>query len=69
VVDNDSKDDSAEVARGISGALASVGQERGLAPALNRGAAMAVGDFSFSPTTTCGSILVLWRPWWSVEKK
>jgi len=45
VVDNDSKDDSAEVAREFQVRWLPLDKNAGLAPALNRGAAMAVGDF------------------------
>jgi GT2 family glycosyltransferase len=45
VVDNDSKDDSAEVAREFHARWLPLGANVGLAPALNRGAAIASGDF------------------------
>src|SRR5258707_15717138 len=45
VVDNDSKDDSAEAAREFQVRWLPLDKNGGLAPALNRGAAMAVGDF------------------------
>jgi GT2 family glycosyltransferase len=45
VVDNDSKDDSAEVAREFQARWLPLDRNVGLAPALNRGAAIAAGDF------------------------
>jgi GT2 family glycosyltransferase len=45
VVDNDSKDDSAEVAREFQARWLRLDRNVGLAPALNRGAAIAAGDF------------------------
>jgi GT2 family glycosyltransferase len=45
VVDNGSKDDSAEVAREFQARWLPLGRNVGLAPALNRGAKMAAGDF------------------------
>jgi GT2 family glycosyltransferase len=45
VVDNDSKDDSAEVAREFQTRWLPLDRNVGLAPALNRGAAIAAGDF------------------------
>jgi N-acetylglucosaminyl-diphospho-decaprenol L-rhamnosyltransferase len=45
VVDNGSKDDSAEVARDFEVRWLSLERNVGLAPALNRGAAMASGNF------------------------
>jgi N-acetylglucosaminyl-diphospho-decaprenol L-rhamnosyltransferase len=45
VVDNDSKDDSAEVAREFQARWLRLDTNVGLAPALNRGAAIASGDF------------------------
>jgi len=44
VVDNGSSDDSAEVARGLGVAWIPLGQNVGLGPALNKGAAAAKGD-------------------------
>jgi GT2 family glycosyltransferase len=45
VVDNGSKDDSAEVAREFQARWLPLGENVGLAPALNRGAKAAAGDF------------------------
>jgi len=45
VVDNGSNDDSAEVAREFQARWLPLGKNVGLAPALNRGAAIAAGDF------------------------
>jgi N-acetylglucosaminyl-diphospho-decaprenol L-rhamnosyltransferase len=45
VVDNDSQDDSAEVAREFQARWLPLDKNVGLAPALNRGAAIAAGDF------------------------
>jgi len=45
VVDNGSTDDSAEVARQFQARWLPLGTNVGLAPALNRGAAIAAGDF------------------------
>ena len=45
VVDNGSKDDSAEVAREFQARWLPLDRNIGLAPALNRGAAIAAGDF------------------------
>jgi GT2 family glycosyltransferase len=45
VVDNGSKDDSAEVTREFHARWLPLGANVGLAPALNRGAAIASGDF------------------------
>jgi GT2 family glycosyltransferase len=45
VVDNGSKDDSAEVARQFQARWVPLGKNVGLAPALNRGAEAAAGDF------------------------
>jgi len=45
VVDNGSKDDSAEVTRDFQARWLPLGGNVGLAPALNRGAAIAFGDF------------------------
>jgi len=45
VVDNGSKDDSAEVARELQARWLPLEKNVGLAPALNRGAAAATGDF------------------------
>jgi N-acetylglucosaminyl-diphospho-decaprenol L-rhamnosyltransferase len=45
VVDNGSSDESAEVAREFQARWLSLGENLGLAPALNRGAAMASGGF------------------------
>ena len=45
VVDNGSTDDSAEVAQEFEGRWLPLGKNEGLAPALNRGAAIAGGDF------------------------
>ena len=45
VVDNGSTDDSAEVAREFQARWLPLGKNAGLAPALNRGAATAGGDF------------------------
>ena len=45
VVDNGSKDDSVEVARELQARWLPLGENVGLAPALNRGAKAAAGDF------------------------
>jgi GT2 family glycosyltransferase len=45
VVDNDSRDDSADVARQFQARWMRLEKNLGLAPALNRGAAMALGEF------------------------
>src|SRR5260370_38976809 len=45
VVDNGSTDDSAEVARQFQARWLPLGTNVGLAPALNRGAAIGAGDF------------------------
>jgi hypothetical protein len=45
VVDNGSSDDSAEVTREFQARWLPLGENVGLAPALNRGAAIAAGDF------------------------
>jgi GT2 family glycosyltransferase len=47
VVDNGSKDDSAEVSQEFHVRWLPLGENVGLAPAINRGAAIAYGDFLF----------------------
>ena len=69
MVDNGSTDDSAEVARQFQARWLPLGTNVGLAPALNRGATIAAGDFllfinndmRFDPGFVAALVEALWR--------